>query len=181
MLLRAKYCLAGLAAAVVMAACGSTTAPVQYQKINGQYTADFTYVLTTGGTGNPVNVPATMTLFDADRGGVFTGSFVITSPVVDTGGIAGQFASDGQTITWIQFGDGGQQPPFYLSLFLTAEYPTCNFRGATFVLTPGGGITGQQLTLAGTFSNFKCGTTPTDSLPGVLNASVQATNNAPPT
>jgi hypothetical protein len=174
--------VAGVAAAVVLAACGSSTAPsVQYEKINGQYTAVFTYNLVENGLDHSVTIPATMTITDADRNGLFTGSFVITNPVVDTGGIAGQFASDGQTITWIEFGDGSQQPPLFLGLLLAAEYPTCNFTGANFVITPGSGISGQQLTLGGTYSNFKCGTTPTDSLPGVLNASVQATNTSTPT
>jgi hypothetical protein len=163
-----------VAATVALAACGSSSSPTQFPPVAGNYTASFTYELTHAGLDSTVIAPATMTLGSPDQSGTFTGSFHFTGPDTVTGGVAGQFQSNGQ-ITWFTFGDGSGQPPFFLSIFLAAVYPTCNFVGATFALAPGGGFSSARvLTLAGTFSNFKCQITGTDSAASTLSASAVA-------
>jgi hypothetical protein len=178
--LRAKfYVVAVTACAVTLAACGSSTSPSQqFQLIGGQYAATYVYHMSGAGFDSTATVQATINMLDADRGGTFTGSILF--PGGDSGVIIGLFSSP-TAFQFLQFGDAFE-PPLYSRKVLTNLF-RCNFAdSAVFTETPGGGITGKQLTLAGTFNSYNCVTSSNtaDSIPSTLTVSVTATNTTGP-
>jgi hypothetical protein len=79
-----------------------------------------------------------------------------------------------------QFGDANQ-PMFYVSQFLTLNYPACNFGGAEFALNPYGGFDGNgNIFLDGVYTGIACATsTPGDSVATTMNVSLSAFNPFP--
>ena len=122
----------------------------------------------------------TIQMNDPDGNGNFNGAFQFNSGFTETGGIVGQFGSDGGSINWQQFGDQGQ-PLFYIAAFVAQNYTTCNFQGAAFTLNPNGGFDGNgNLTLAGTFTGIRCAVDLAgDSDTTAMNASLVAFNPTP--
>jgi hypothetical protein len=147
------------ACALTLAACGSSsTSPSPYPKVGGQYTTTLTYALSATGIDSTAVLPGSINMLDANRAGQFTGTWLITGSGSDTatGVVVGDFNANGSAISWVQFGDGGAAPPLYVHNILVALYPACNFAEATVSQPAAGGISGAQLTLAGTFGSFKC-------------------------
>jgi hypothetical protein len=145
-------------AAVAGACSDSSSGPrVFFPAIGGSYTGNVTYqmigdpLLTT-----PVVPGITIQMSDPDGNGNFSGQFAFNSGFTGTGGVLGQFLSDGVTTNWSQFGDAGQ-PLFFVGQFLSLNYPDCNFVGSGFTLDGGGGFDGNgNLTLSGTYSGIAC-------------------------
>jgi hypothetical protein len=176
-----------VAAAVVAGACGSDNNNMGpngfFPIIGGTYTGNITYSLTTGGPPIVANPPLTIQMSDPDNNGNFAGSFSFNSGFTGTGNVLGQFSQDGSTIDWTQFGDAGQ-PLFFVSSFLTANFPNCVFvpNQTTFTLDQGGGFGNDgSLNLSGTYNNVHCATDNAgDSVSNAtMNVSLTSFNPAP--
>jgi hypothetical protein len=143
-----------LLAAIVLAACSDSNGPVQVIPIAGTYTGSITYQLLAE---PPTLAPGiSLTLDDPDNNGNFGGPFAFNTGFTETGNIAAQVSNDGTEINWEQFGDSAQ-PLFYVGAFFAASFPECNFKLATFTLSPNGGFDGNgNLDLGGTFSGIHC-------------------------
>lgn len=170
-----------VAAVVSFVGCDNSTGPYYYLPIGGTYSGTVTYQM----TGDPPLaaplVPGiAIQMSDPNGNGNFGGPFSFNTGYTGTGTIAAQFLSDGVTIAWNQFGDANQ-PMFYVSQFLTLNYPECSFGNATFSLDPYGGFDGNgNIFLDGVYSGIACAVdTAGDSVATNMNVSLSAYNPFP--
>jgi hypothetical protein len=173
-----------IAAAVAATACNNNNGPYyNYPIIGGSYTGTVTYqmlgdqLLANSGTVVP---GIAIQMNDPNSNGVFNGTFQFNTGYTGSGDILGQFSSDGGSISWDQFGDDSE-PLFYVSQFLTYNYPACNFLGSSFNLNQNGGFDGNgNLILSGTYTGIRCGTgIAGDSDTTTMNVALSAFNPAP--
>jgi hypothetical protein len=171
-----------IAAAVAAAACSDSSGPIyDYPIIGGSYNGNITYQMTGDPSLTTPLVPGiAIQMGDPDNNGNFSGAFQFNSGYTGSGDIAGYFSTNNGTITWEQFGDSAE-PLFYVGQFLSTNYPTCNFSGASFTLNPNGGFDGNgYLNLAGTYTGIRCATDGAgDSDTTAMNVALTAFNPTP--
>jgi hypothetical protein len=168
--------------AVFLVGCGNSTGPgFYYVPIGGTYSGTLTYQMTGDAPLTTPLVPGiAIQMNDPDGGGNFGGTFAFNNGYTGAGTIAAQFQPDGVTIAWEQFGDANQ-PMFYVSQFLTLNYPKCNFGNAAFALDPYGGFDGNgNIFLDGVYTGISCAiNTSGDSVATSMNVSLAAFNPFP--
>lgn len=164
--------------AVALAACGSSTGPTVYPAVGGQYAATFTYTDSNAFFDSTKTVSATIVLQNPNSVGQVLG-FAAFPNAIDSALIIATFSSNTLgALNFFTFGNPNT-PLFFSPGILSETFPTCNFKDVgTFTLVTPGSIssvtTGAQLTMAGSFTGFKCGMG-TDSSVSTLAASVVAT------
>jgi hypothetical protein len=182
--MRSVVRIGALAVAVVLAAAcsDSSSGPSNnFPFIAGTYTGTITYQMTGDPSlTSPVTPGIAIQLNDPDNNGNFSGTFQFNNNFTGSGDVVGQFASDGNTVNWTQFGDAGE-PLFFVGQFLTLNYPSCNFVGAGFTLNPNGGFDfNGDLDLAGTYTGVRCAVgSAGDSDTTNMNVALQAFNPTP--
>jgi hypothetical protein len=149
-----------------------------YPAVGGQYAATFTYTDSNAFFDSTKTVSATIVLQNPNSVGQVLG-FTAFPNAIDSALIIATFSSPSlSSLTFFTFGNANQ-PLFFSPGILAETFPTCNFGDVgTFTLVTPGSIssttTGAQLTMAGSYTGFKCGMG-ADSSASLLRTSVTAT------